>query len=383
MRGIIRRIAPALIAAAGLAAVAAPALGQGTSVYPTDSEARTFATSSGGWTASSSTAGECAQGLLCPAVTNTHQPSGGTGGAGDGFLRTTLGNSIVAAGGESSGVWESPTFTYRGGAGEAPDQVQLALQRKAKIAPFLNGAGAQADYTVEIVGAPSGAAVAVPVDHQPIGESPSWIPVGPIEVDPSALTIGQDYRIRITSHFQFAAQVLASADVDYDEVSLTAVKSAKPQPGSPGAPGAPGAQGSPGAQGPQGQKGKPGKSASLLDVAFLNSFIKNNTRNWIGIRGRTGLVFVRCPGRAKLLSSLCRFELAALVKRSGPQASRTAKLKLKPRGKRTVSLALRQGAKKLARQKTILVRYEVKVGNVRTKVFKQLRVVHCKRVASC
>jgi hypothetical protein len=383
MRGIIRRIAPALIAAAGLAAVAAPALGQGTSVYPTDGEARTFATSSGGWTASSSSAGECAQGLLCPAITNTYQPSGGTGGAGDGFLRTTLGDSIVAAGGESSGVWESPPFTYQGAAGEIPDQVQFALQRKANVAPFLNGAGAEADYTVEIVGGPSAAAVAVPVDHQPIGESATWIPVGPIDVDPSALTIGQDYRIRLTSHFEFAAQVQTSADIDYDDVSLTAVKSAEPQPGMSGTPGTSGTPGSPGAQGPQGQKGKPGKSASLLDVAFLNSFIKNNTRNWIGIRGRTGLVFVRCPGRAKLLSSVCRFELAALVKRSGPQASRTAKLKLKPRGKRTVSLALRQGAKRLAQQKTVLVRYVVKVGNVQAKVFKQLRVVHCERVASC
>jgi hypothetical protein len=289
-----------------------------------------------------------------------------------------LGDSYVAAGGESSGVWESPAFTYQGAAGEVPDQIAFALQRRANVAPFLNGAGAQADYTVEIIGGPSGAVVAVPIDHQPIGESTTWLPVGPIDVDPAKLTVGQNYRIRITSHFSFAAQFMPAADVDYDDVSLTAVKAPLPPAGAPGAPGAPGTPGS------QGGKGKPGKNASLLDVAFLNSFIKNNTRNWIGVRGRDGLVFVRCPGRAKRLSSLCRFELAALVRRSGPQGSRTVKLSLKPHGKRTASTLLRGGLRsKLAKRQTILVRYRVRVGSIRTTVFKQLRVVHCERVASC
>ena len=121
-----------------------------------------------------------------------------------------------------------------------------------------------------------------------------------------------------------------------------------------------------------------------MDVAFLNSFIKNNTRNWVALNGNHAGVLVRCPGRAKQVAKSCRFALTALVKRKGPNASKTEKFALKPRAKRVADLKIRSRLlKKLAAKETILVRYRVRVGKLHTTVFKQLRVVHCERASTC
>lgn len=366
MRGFRQRSALAIVAACW-AVFAASASAQQTSTYHPNAESRVFATSAGGWTGSSGSLGPCVASLTCPSVTNSFQANDGTGGVGDGFLRTAVGSSLAGVTGEVIGIRESPTFSYQGAGGEVPDEVQLVLDRRADVAAFASSTGSAADYTVEILNVSAGTTAAVPIDHLPMTDSDSWVPVGPFSVEPEQLTVGQQYMIRITSRFSYDGEVLPSGSIDYDNIALEATTLPDPVPGPPGPPGG---------------GGKPG--GNKLDVAFLNSFIKNNTRNWVGLRGNKALVFVRCPGRAKQEARFCRFQLTALLKRSGPAASGTVTRKLAPRGKGVVGLPLRSAFRgKLVRKPTLLVRYRVQVGKIKTTVFKQLRVVRCAKVASC
>lgn len=381
MRGFRHRVALAIVAA-GWAVFAAPAAAQQTSAYHPDAESRVFATSAGGWTGSSGSEGPCVASFTCPSVTNSFQANDGTGGVGDGFLRTAVGSSLTGVTGEVTGIWESPTFTYQGAGGDVPDEVQLVLDRRADVAAFASSTGSTVDYTVEILNVTAGTTAAVPVDHLPMTDSDSWVPVGPFAVEPDQLTAGQQYMVRITSRFSYDGEVLPSGSIDYDNIALEATTLPGPAPGPAGPPGPSGPSGGGGKPGGQGKPGKPG--GNKLDVAFLNSFIKNNTRNWVGLRGNRALVFVRCPGRAKQEARFCRFQLTALLKRSGPAASGTVTRKLAPRGKGVVGLPLRSAFRgKLVQKPTLLVRYRVQVGKIKTTVFKQLRVVRCAKVASC
>jgi hypothetical protein len=95
-------------------------------------------------------------------------------------------------------------------------------------------------------------------------------------------------------------------------------------------------------------------------------------------------VLVRCPGRAKEKGGVCRYKLTALWKRRGPAATGTRTVSLRAKAKRVVALPLRPALqRRVAGREQILVRYEVRVGDVRAKVFKQLKIVRCQRVASC
>ena len=381
MRTIRWCIALAIATGCLISGFATSAVAQTVSAYPPDNEARLFTTSAGGWTSSTTSSGFCESISLCPTMTNSFESSGGTGGASDGFLRSRIDSSLTGAQGQTSAVWVSPSFTYQGAGGQVPDTILFGLHRRASVGPFLAVSGTNADYTVEIINA-AGAPVAVPLDHQRIGEAADWLPVT-AEVDPAKLVIGQDYRLRITSTFTFGVEVEPGATVDYDELGLLATDEPAPPPGPPGPPGAPGAPGAPGSPGSQGGQGPRGPGGPI-DVAFLNSFIKNNTRNWVALNGDHAGVLVRCPGRAKQVAKSCRFQLTVLMKRRGPNASKTAKFALKPHGKRVANLKLRNRfVKKLAAKETILVRYRVQVGKLLTTVYKQLRVVHCERSATC
>jgi hypothetical protein len=381
-------------AAAGAAAclwsmiAAGPAFGQAVSVYHPDAESRHFTTSAGGWTGSEGEGGSCTP-FTCPTVTNSHQSSGGASGAGDGHLRTAV-DGTLGVSGVVTGTWLSPAFTYAGAAGQAPDRLELALARRAELTNFASASQNNATYTVEIVGAGGGGVAALVVDNQPLSDSPAFVPVGPLAVDPGLLAVGQQYQIRITTRFAFGSTVVPGGSVDYDDVLLTAVDDPAP-PAGPGGPGGPGGgtgdpgspgSGSPGPTGPRGPQGPRGDRA--LDTAFLTSFIKNNTRNWVGLNGNALEVLVRCPGRAKEKGGVCRFKLTALWKRRGPAATRTRNVNLRAKGKRIVALPLVPGLqRRVATRGQILVRYEVRVGDVRAKVFKQLKIVRCQRAASC
>lgn len=389
MRAVrLRAVAAGAVACLWSLSYVGSAAGQASTIYHPDAESRQFSTSAGGWSSSEGSGGACTP-LSCPTVTNSHQPSGGAGGASDGHLRTAVGG-LLGVSGVVSGTWLSPAFAYQGAAGQVPDRIEFALARRAELSNFASASQNNATYSVEIVGAGGGAVAGLVVDNQPLSDSPDFVPVGPLAVDPALLSVGQAYQVRVTTRFAFGSTVSPGGSVDYDDIVLTAIDDpAVPggpgdpggsgDPGDPGAPGGPGTGGPAGPQGPQGPRG-----GNVLDAAFLTSFIKNNTRNWAGLRGNALEVLVRCPGRATQQGGVCRFKLTALWKRRGPAASGTRTAAVRAKAKRVARLPLAAAFRgRVQRRQQILVRYEVRVGDVRAKVFKQLRVVRCERVASC
>src|SRR3954452_5591807 len=115
--------------------------------YHPVTEARTFSTSPGGWSASTTSSGLCVDAVNCPAVSNTWQARGGAGG--EGFIRTGI-SSLTSAGGEVTGVWQSPSFTYNGAVGTVPDSLTFFMDRRASVNALLTAAAGDAQYTIDI-----------------------------------------------------------------------------------------------------------------------------------------------------------------------------------------------------------------------------------------
>src|SRR5437868_6733509 len=85
----------ALVALALIAAHAGTAAAASVTLQPSPAEARTFATTNGGWSSAVDYNGlVCIPGVTCPSANPTYQATGGAGGAGDGFLRDSFGTLL-------------------------------------------------------------------------------------------------------------------------------------------------------------------------------------------------------------------------------------------------------------------------------------------------
>ena len=207
MRRIAFRLgACALIVA--LALVVAPVAGAKTL-------ATTYAPTA--WGGSSAYGGLCLQTLTCPTVTNT-----ATGGK-RGFIRSHF-SSLLGVGATSSGIWASKAFRYRGAQGRAAKRVKLVVRRRTNDATRLSVAGSSANYTVDVVNAKTGNAVAEPIKDAKLTPRATWTKVGPHKIARNSLRRNHRYRIRITSTFVNGAQVIPAADADYTTAKVVAKK---------------------------------------------------------------------------------------------------------------------------------------------------------------
>lgn len=140
------------IAGASLALVlgtAAAAVADTSDYHPTQ-ESRDFATSAGGWAGSETYATVvCVTGVTCPAVTSDHEAAGGAGGVGDGFLRSRV-TALTSLLTTTTITWESPTFSYNGANGAAPDSVSFSMDRRVNAGALL-AVLSDADYSVLLV----------------------------------------------------------------------------------------------------------------------------------------------------------------------------------------------------------------------------------------
>jgi hypothetical protein len=198
-------------------------------------EASSFATGLGGWTSSNVDPVTCVAGLTCPSLTNSHQASGGTGGASDGFIRTaTSATSLLALPGTSTATWESDTFTYTGAENEVPAEVEFSLARRGEASDLINQATVR--FQVDLVEQPGGDTIPLVPSSAPSGAA-DWTNQPGAAVDPSALEMGAQYRIRITSSVDVAlAALLTSATFDYDDVELVASRPSDVGPTGPSGP---------------------------------------------------------------------------------------------------------------------------------------------------
>ena len=82
-------------------------------------------------------------------------------------------------------------------------------------------AGNSADYSVDLVDVTQGGNATSVIDNEPIGDQNSWL-AKTVSVAPGSLTVGDQYRVRITSEFETGAQVVPGGSVGYDDVVLRA-----------------------------------------------------------------------------------------------------------------------------------------------------------------
>ncbi len=215
---------------AAMALVAASPAAAVTSDYHPAADSRQFTSTDGGWTASTDQEGPLADlvcaltPLLCPEVVNHYVASDGfnegDAPATDGFLRTDVGGiSTVLT--NTTVQWRSPEFTYDGAGGAQPNLLSFSLARRSNAGDLLNLL-TEAKYSVFIDRVSNGSSTTV-IDDAELTDQPTWTRIPTVSVDPSALTIGQNYRIRIVTELVVpVAELIPDSTIDWDNVRLRA-----------------------------------------------------------------------------------------------------------------------------------------------------------------
>lgn len=216
-RGALAALVCAL-AALTFASTAAAA----TSNYHPDENARSFASSGGGWTASTDYSTLlCVPAVTCPAVNNGHRSSGGTGGAGDGYLRSEfVGLASLVTTVEMT--WRSPAFTYEGAEGEEPDAVSFRFDRRFEVDSLLDLL-TDSSYRVVLDNLSDDTSLLL-FGPAPIPNLNGWTSTPAANISPDELDIGDQYRFRIITEVGLPVALIPDAEFDYDNVVLTATK---------------------------------------------------------------------------------------------------------------------------------------------------------------
>ena len=172
--------------------------------------------------------------MICPAVSEQYIPSGGADGAGDGYLRSRVAG-IASLLTTTRSRFTSTEFTYSGAGGAAPDALSLTMNRRTNAAALLSLLGS-ANYSVELIDLDANDATLAPINHRPLTQVPSWAPVTEAMIDPSQLTIGHRYRLRITTELAMPVAVIPDGVFDYDDVVLRAAQTSAPDGDGDGIP---------------------------------------------------------------------------------------------------------------------------------------------------
>jgi hypothetical protein len=232
VRGLRTALAVAAATTAFIVVPAAANAASGASIYHPDLNARSFVTGDGGWEPANGNTGLCLPPLTCPSVTNGFAASGGTFGAADGYLRTSiLGLTGVAS--ESRGTLRSPVWTYTGVNGEKPTDVVAGLSHLADVGALLSVAGNSVQYSFELVDQTAGKSLRL-VDEQSLRPDSGWTDAPLVTLKPGQLTIGHQYRLRIITRFIYGAEVIPGGSVGYDDVALLAIRDESTLPGGGG-----------------------------------------------------------------------------------------------------------------------------------------------------
>lgn len=368
---------------------AAVASADSTSVYPPEAQSRTFTGGVGNWESATEQEGllggvlcKTLPGVACPVITNKYVDTGGVDGGGDGFIETSEGG-LAGVGllelATSTGIYESPAFTYGGAAGQAPTSVELTLARRANVAGLLAVSGATADYTVEMVDESSPSGTVIVTNAAPLAGAENWKTLS-ASVSPSALTVGHSYKIRIATTFNTPALIVPEGGAGYDNVALTATKVEAANGGNGGGSGNNGGGGNNGARGNGGgavkNEGSGNGAAGGISGARLESVMRSSSLvGSAGLSGNRLTVKAKCPAK---LHATCTLRLQGMLsRRTAATAARRARLKA---GKaKHFAMVVKPAARaKVRAKKRILVKEIARVGKVKVTVFKALPLVRKK-----
>lgn len=372
-------------AAVCLGATTAVASADTTSVYPPGPQTRDFAGGAGGWTSSNPPAegvlgGLCA--VLCPTITDEPVAGGGVGGAGDGFIETKQGGlASVGVAAKASGIWESPSFTYGGAARQNPTKIEFSIARRAEITSLLTEGG-EAVYSVELVDKSSATGTVFVINAATLSAAEEWKTTS-ASVNPSLLTVGDSYAIRVTTTFTTPVGLLPSGGVGYDNVALkaTKVEAASGGNGGNGGNGSNGGNGNGNGNGRNGAAGRNGangngtgrNSSSRLSSSRLRSLLRRGaTAAPLRMKGNRLLVKVSCPGR---IGRACHIVAQGLLNRHRAATTRRVVKVGRGKGKRIVLHVKRKAKKKVAKRRRLLVREKVRAGKAHATIYKQRKLM--------
>jgi hypothetical protein len=411
MKGFSTKLVISLVAAFSLLALGATAASAATSQYHPTQESRDFATSAGGWSSSAELNGLLCilPGVTCPAITNGFVSTGGAGGATDGHLRTTA-SGIASVATVTRGIWTSPTFTYNGAGGVTPTLVRFNIDRQASLGALVTLLGS-VNFSVTLVDTTTSTSLTL-INQAPVTDT-AWSSYPSVSVDPSQLTIGHVYAIRITTEYVTPVAVIPSSSVDYDDVVLTASIAVEDDDGD-GVPNGtdncpsvsnPGQQDSDGDgigdacdSTPNGDNdgdgvgngtdncpnvANPGQQDSDGDgIGDACDSTPNGPGSGGGVGGlnlatakNAVVVNLKCPAKAH---TPCRFKVVGLLNGRGSQGiTSPGKKKIQPGGKKVLTLGIKTEFLSLVQDKTrLVVRATVRL-NKKTKVrFRALPIRH-------
>jgi hypothetical protein len=315
-----------------------------------DSFNQAFASNAGGWSQSTAYAGLCLPSLLCAGVTDDWVGSGGADG--NGYIRTQFSSVASTEAGTSQGVWQSPGFVYNGNAGKEPASVALDLDIRPEVSALVGATAVNdASYRVDVVNASSGVAVSA-VPNIALVNDTSWSAIPSAHIDPSNLTIGRTYAIRITTTYHAAVTVVASGEVGYDNVRLTASGTAANT----------------------GVNGGSGITSTRLLRLLVRTEALPSSVKLVGSHRLK--VTVKCPEAAAPLS--CKMVLQGLAHGKGSQVTTEGKvIKMRAGVKRTIRLNIRRAwVKKYQHASHAFIRARVRVGVYKVTVVKRVKISH-------
>lgn len=348
-----RHVAAVIAACLATALLAIPAAaGAAGSKYPSANAARGFDGGAAGWDSSSSTEGACLPPLLCASVENSFQASGGADGGG--YIRSAYTGVVgaTAVGGTTTAVWQSPPFTYSGAGGDEPGSLGLTLDRRANVDQLLGVAGNSAEYSVRLVDLSAGGEGLTLIAPSPLAGARSWTSASSGPINPDSLTIGDEYRIQISSRYTSGTSVLVNGNADYDNVALSA-----------GAGNGGGSKGS----GNGGNDGGGGNGSGAFSSQRLEELLRQSTPGTATLDGKRLLVRVRCPRK---VGHQCRTTVQGLLRKGRPATAKRS-VRLRAGKSRLVALQVKPKAReRVAKRKRLLVRQKVRAGKATATVFK-------------
>lgn len=310
--------------------------------YPPEEAARELGAGLAGWTSESSVAGTCVPGVTCPVVSNEFVASDGRDGVGDGHLRSGFGSLLSALAATSTATWRSPEFTYQGVEGQEAQELSLSVHRRTDLSTILALTGSSASYAIYLV---DGGDTHIQLASGDLPATQPWTQLGPFELAPGALELGESYRLELVSSVQTPAllpDVGFSGWVDWDGVRMRA-------------------QGA--GQGPGG--GQPGKGRKRL---------ARKLRKGVGgtaVAGARVAIRLRCPVAAA--PRKCR--LRPSVRLGGKAATKAKRVTLRAGKVKAVALKTTpRFREKLLRRKRVVVQLRARIGNQRFVVRKRVRL---------
>jgi hypothetical protein len=336
-----RKLAPAMAAAAIAAILVLAPAAASADTYAPGANNQTFATGFGGWTQSSSSTGACIPAVTCPIVSNVWVATGGAGGA-EGFIRTNI-IGVLTAATTTDAIWQSPTFTYSGNGGAVPSSITYTMDRQANVTALLAVAGNEANYSVSLLDATTGTSLAVLPSATQAGAA-TWTSIPAININPSQLTVGHRYAIRVTSSYTNGTGVfvLPSGNSDYDNVRLSTA----------GAGSVP--------------------SSSVLAQLIQSDGLPGSAT----LKGNKLKLKVKCP--KQLAPNSCKYLLQGLSKGKKSKAATALKRVTIAAGKKKkVSITVKQKfLAKYQKAKKVYVKAQVTVGGLKTTVVKKMKLKH-------